>query len=121
MRAQKRITVERNIKQDIDTNKFYVTFCYGKDGAGNAKHKTKTFDDLSEAQIALQPHELNMLKGDATEPNRLDLNNAIQRHLETPSLKSEASTLYGYQVIARQCGKKYLFAFGKFCAIIQIK
>jgi len=42
-----------------------------------------------------------MLKGVAVEPNRIILSAAIQQHLETLSLKSEASTIYSYQVIAR--------------------
>ena len=101
MPVQNRVTVERNIKQDTDTKKFYVTFYFGKDEAGNNKRKTKTFSDLSEARIALQTHDLAMLKGDAVEPNRMDLNAAIKRHLDALALKSEASTIYGYQTISK--------------------
>ena len=42
-----------------------------------------------------------MLKGDAVEPNRMDLNAAIKRHLDALSLKSEASTIYGYETISK--------------------
>jgi len=54
MPVQKRITIERNIKQDADSKQYYVTYYFGKDEAGNNKRKTKTFRDLSEARIALQ-------------------------------------------------------------------
>ena len=101
MPVQKRITIERNIKQDADSKQYYVTFYFGKDEAENNKRKTKTFRDLNEARIALQTHELAMLKGDAVEPNRMDLNAAIKRHLDALSLKSEASTIYGYETISK--------------------
>lgn len=101
MAAQNRITIEKNIKQDTDTKKYYVTFYYGKDDEGKAKRKTKTYADLNDARISLQTHELAMLKGDAVEPTRTDLNTAIKRHLDALSLKSEASTLYGYQTIQK--------------------
>ncbi len=101
MSAQKRITVERNIKQDVDTGKYYVTFYHGKDNAGKAIRKTKTFDHLADARIALKEHELAFEKGDAIPPSRLDLNKAIENHLEVLSLKSEESTLYGYKGIAK--------------------
>ena len=101
MPTQKRITIENNIKQDTASKKYYVTFYFGKDEAGNNKRKTKAFGTLDEARTALKAHELSMLKGDAVEPNRMTLTAAIQRHLETLSLKSEVSTIYSYQIIAR--------------------
>jgi len=113
MPAQNRITIERNIKQDAETKKYYVTFYFGKDDAGKNKRKTKAFDDLNEARIALQTHELSLLKGDAIEPSRTTLKEAIERHLDTLSLKSEQSTLYGYQGIAKhinshKIGKRFI-------------
>jgi len=99
--GQKRITIEKNIKQDVDSKKYYVTFYYGKDNAGKAIRKTKTFDNLADARIALKEHELSLEKGDAIPPSRLDLNKAIENHLEILSLKSEESTLYGYKGIAK--------------------
>ena len=101
MPVQNRITVERNIKQDTDTKKYYVTFYHGKDEAGNNIRKTKTYKDLNEARIALQTHELAILKGDAVKPNRMTLNAAIKKHLDALSLKSEASTIYGYKTISK--------------------
>jgi integrase len=101
MSIQNRITVERNIKQDTDTKKFYVTFYHGKDEAGKNIRKTKTFNSLGEARTALKTHELAVIKGEAVEPNKTTLNTAIKTHLETLALKSEASTIYGYQGIAR--------------------
>jgi len=52
-----------------------------------------------------------MLQGNADEPNWMSLIDAIRQHLEMLSLKSEASTIYGYSTIARhveshQLGKK---------------
>jgi integrase len=101
MLAQKRVTIEQNIKQDTASKKYYVTFYFGKDETGKNIRKTKVFENLNEARTALKAHELAILKGDAVEPNRMTLNAAIQRHLETLSLKSEASTIYSYQGIAR--------------------
>jgi len=101
MPTQNRITIDRNIKQDVDTKKYYVTFYFGKDEAGSNKRKTKVFSDLNEARIALQTHNLAMLKGDVIEPNRMSLTAAITRHLDTLSLKSEESTLYGYRTISK--------------------
>jgi integrase len=101
MPIQNRITIERNIKQDTDTKKFYVTFYHGKDETGKNIRKTKTFNSLGEARTALKTHELAVIRGEAVEPNKTTLNAAIKTHLETLSLKSEASTIYGYQVIAR--------------------
>ena len=101
MPIQNRKTIERNIKQDTDTKKYYVTLYFGMDEAGRRKRKTKTFSKLSEARTALKTHELDLIKGDAVEPNKTTLNAAIKQHLETLSLKSEASTIYGYQGIAR--------------------
>lgn len=58
MPVQNRIIIDRNIKQDTNNKKYYVTFYHSKDDAGNAKRKTKTFDDLNDAKIALKTHEL---------------------------------------------------------------
>ena len=96
MSNQSRKTIERNIKQDKVTKKFYVTFYYGKNAIGSSKRKTKVFNTLEESRIALKSHELALSKGDAVEPNRMTLNSAISKHLEMLSLKSEKSTLYGY-------------------------
>ena len=113
MIKQNRVTIERNIKQDTDTKKFYVTFYHGKDSAGKAIRKTKTFSNIIDARIALKEHELSVEKGDVISPNRLDLNNAIVQHLEILSFKSEESTLYGYKGIAKHIkahnlGKRYV-------------
>ena len=52
MSTQSRKTIERNIKQDKYTKKFYVTFYFGKDETGKNKRKTKTFDTLEESSVS---------------------------------------------------------------------
>ena len=101
MSKQQRITIENNIKQDTISKKYYVTFYFGKDQAGKAIRKTKSYPNLESARLALKDHELHMLKGDTIAPNKLTLNEAVEKHLEILSLKSEASTIYGYRGIAR--------------------
>jgi len=49
-----RITVERNIKQDISSKQYYVTFYYGKDENGKNKRKTRSFSSLEVARIELK-------------------------------------------------------------------
>lgn len=101
MPKQKRITIENNIKFDTDSKKYYVTFYFGKDNAGKNIRKTKSFTDLTEAQIALQKHELEIKQGLAVQPSKITLASAIDSHLNVLSLKSEASTIYGYRTIEK--------------------
>ena len=101
MLKQKRITIEKNIKQDISSEQFYVTFYYGKDNNGKNKRKTRAFSTLEEARLELRKHEVSVMQGNIVAPNRTTVNEVIERHLEMLSIKSEVSTLYGYRTIAK--------------------
>ncbi|MCL1819475.1 MAG: site-specific integrase [Oscillospiraceae bacterium] len=101
MADKKRITIEKNIKQDIASKQFYVTFYYGKDSSGKNKRKTKAYPTLNEARLELRKHEVSIMERSAIDPSRTSVNEVIERHLEMLSLKSEESTLYGYRTIAR--------------------
>lgn len=56
MKAQKRETKERNIKQDQSTGRYYVTLYYGTDGK-EKKRQTVTCATLKEARNIRDKHE----------------------------------------------------------------
>ena len=101
MAEMKRVTIEKNIKQDMDSKQFYVTFYYGKDATGKNKRKTRAFPTLEEARLELRKHEVSVMQGNAVDPSRTTVSEVIERHLEMLSFKSEESTLYGYRTIAK--------------------
>ena len=55
----KRITIERNIKQDVDTKKFYVTLYYKSEGTEKVR-ETKTAETLKEARSLRDLHEVEI-------------------------------------------------------------
>lgn len=101
MGVQERVTVERNIKLDKASKRYYVTFYFGKDATGKNKRKTKAYDTLEEARLELRKHEVSLMEGTAVDPSRTTVDEAITRHLDMLALKSEESTLYGYRGIAK--------------------
>jgi site-specific recombinase XerD len=82
------------------SKQFYVTLYYGKDSAGKNKRKTCVFSTLEEARLERDKHEISIRQGNAVDPSRMTVNEAMERHLEMLAFKSEKSTLYGYRIIA---------------------
>lgn len=112
MGNSRRVTIEKNIKKDEKTGKLYVTFYYGRND-GLTIRKTKAFGTIEKARLALKEHQVSVIKRDAIHPSKLILNDAVDRHIDMLSLKSEATTIYGYKGIAKHIrnhsvGKKYI-------------
>jgi integrase len=105
----KRITVDENIKQDIETKMFYVTFYYGKDSTGKTLRKTKTFKLLTDAKRTLKNFEVDRDRGNLALPSKITLNDVINNNLELSVGQKEETTIYGYRNVAKHIAKS---AFG---------
>lgn len=104
----KRITIVENIKQDMETKKYYVTFYFGKDSAGKALRKSKTFRLLTEAKRALKAFEVDRDRGLIALPSKTTLNGFINKNLELSVGQKEESTIYGYRCLANHIAKSPL-------------
>lgn len=101
-----RETVEKNIKFDNESKKYYTTFYYGKDNHGKAIRKTKSFDTLALARKALKIHEAGVLTDTVAKPNKLSLSEYVENFLSLQ--KYEETTIYGYKNISKHIKNQVL-------------
>lgn len=104
----KRITIERNIKQDVDTKKFYVTLYYKSEGAEKVR-ETKTAETLKEARSLRDLHEAAVkLNLKDKQDKHLTLGKLIETYIESTPL--EETTKYSYKNIQRHLSKHYIYS-----------
>ena len=102
----KRVTVDRNIKQDASSKRYYVTLYYKSENDKKIR-ETKAVDTLKEARELRDKHEAAVtLNLKEKVEKRLTLDACIDHYINLAGL--EITTVYGYKNIAAHIAKHYI-------------
>ena len=101
-----RITIERNIKQDSSSKRYYVTLYY-KNENGKKIRESKTVDTLKEARELRDKHEAAVtLNLKQKEVKRIKLYQCIQDYIDLADIQE--TTKYGYKNILNHISQHYI-------------
>lgn len=103
----KRITIERNIKQSINSKKYYVTLYYSSENNKKIR-ETKAVNTLTEARDLRDKHEAAIKLKLKSQPNKkVTLEYCIKEFIEISNLAD--TTIYAYNNIKKHISTHYIY------------